>query len=233
MGMYRWQPNMIRFMEDASNHSDYFQNLAAYVEAWCRKGDNICDVGCGLGQLSLQLAMDGFNVAALDLNQTIIRRLRVKAAAVAKLSVICADAFCYQPPEPYDAAVFCSFGSAEEIIFLAKRFGCKQAIVIKRTDNRHRFSIQPSYSKRPAYHDMLDEFRRGGYSVESVETVLHLDQPFRTIEDALDFFNTYSFSEYVVKKEDVLPRLTERDYGEFRYILPVENKLGIVRLMLE
>lgn len=53
--MFRWNKDMIRFLQDASEFCDYHGNLAARIMQELPDGD-ICDAGCGLGYLSLALS---------------------------------------------------------------------------------------------------------------------------------------------------------------------------------
>ena len=50
-----WHKDMIRFMTDASEYGDYYQQLTEKMLLWLRKDMHICDAGSGLGYLSLAL----------------------------------------------------------------------------------------------------------------------------------------------------------------------------------
>ena len=54
--MFIWNEDMIRFLRDASEHSDYHHLLAEYLAKRLPENAHVCDAGCGLGYLSLQLA---------------------------------------------------------------------------------------------------------------------------------------------------------------------------------
>ena len=54
--MSMWRPDMVRFMRDAATHSDYNARLRDMMLPYLHPQDSICDVGCGLGYLSLALA---------------------------------------------------------------------------------------------------------------------------------------------------------------------------------
>lgn len=51
--MFIWNEDMIRFLRDASEHSDYHHLLAEYLAKRLPENAHVCDAGCGLGYLSL------------------------------------------------------------------------------------------------------------------------------------------------------------------------------------
>ena len=61
-----WDADTIRFMIDACEHAPYNRELAAYIGPRLAPGAHVCDAGCGLGYLSLELARHAGRVTAVD-----------------------------------------------------------------------------------------------------------------------------------------------------------------------
>lgn len=53
---FTWTPEQIRWYENASHYEPFHQQLAALLLPMLRPDDTICDWGCGLGKVSLELA---------------------------------------------------------------------------------------------------------------------------------------------------------------------------------
>ena len=63
-----WHKDMIRFMTDASEYGDYYQQLTEKMLPWLTSDMHICDAGSGLGYLSLALSPHVGQVTAVERN---------------------------------------------------------------------------------------------------------------------------------------------------------------------
>ena len=54
--MFRWTDDMVRFMRDAAGFGSYQTELAGWICSQIPQARHVCDAGCGLGFLALQLA---------------------------------------------------------------------------------------------------------------------------------------------------------------------------------
>lgn len=76
MRMSRWTPEIVRFMEDAARFTPYFSTIAALVRAVMPEGGLLCDAGCGMGQLSRELAPWAGRIDAIDASPAAIAYVR-------------------------------------------------------------------------------------------------------------------------------------------------------------
>lgn len=74
--MFLWNEDMIRFLRDASEQSDYHRLLAGYLAERLPENAHVCDAGCGLGYLSLRLAPYCRQVTAADVSADALAVLR-------------------------------------------------------------------------------------------------------------------------------------------------------------
>ena len=225
--MYRWEPDMIRYMRDASEHSRYHQELVAQMLPWLKKDTHICDAGCGLGYLSMALVEHVGHVTAVDINADALRGLEEKA--LSNVTVLRGDITALPPSRPYDAMVFCFFGGIEEILRIAKEQCGGSVFVISRNYTAHRFSV--------------GEYPTGNYGFSRAKMVLHekgiaftektlqveLGQPFHSLEDARRFFELYSRDDnkQLITDEFLREKLMEQP-GEFPWYLPHLRKIGFL-----
>ena len=121
--MFSWSADTVRFMADACRRTDFHEKLTALLLPYLKPTDHICDAGCGLGYLSLALSSHAAHITAAERDAAALSVLRqeLDARGVANVTPLCADVLAYTPPVPFDAMVFCFFGSMEEILAAALR----------------------------------------------------------------------------------------------------------------
>lgn len=231
--MFRWTDDMIRFMADAAGRTDFHQRLAAELLPWLHPDDAVCDAGCGLGYLSLALAPHVRNVTAVEREQRALAVLERELAArhIENVTPLCADVFTHRPDRPYDAMVFCFFGSMDEILSVAAAQCRGTVIAVKRDQTDHRFTV----TKQPlgGIHGVDAACRRMaelGIPYELKRTAFRFDQPFRSWEDARRFFEMYRRRDdaSLITDELLRQRLEATGDDEFPWRLPSARPAGII-----
>ena len=226
--MYRWEPDMIRYMRDASENSSYNRELVAELLPWLNQEMRVCDAGCGLGYLSMELARHVGHVTAVDINADALQDLREKA--ISNVTVRCGDIGALQPDQPYDAMVFCFFGGIEEILRLAKEQCGGSVFVISRNYTTHRFSVGDYPTGNYGFSRAKMVLSEKGIPFEEKALQLEFGQPFRSLEDARRFFELYSRDENkrLITDEFLKEKLVEQP-GEFPWYLPHLRNIGFLR----
>lgn len=229
--MFRWEPQMVRFMRDASEYGSYYSELAERISRHLPDDAHVCDAGCGLGYLSRELSAFCRHVSAVDIAPQALEVLRKNAQPSDRgnISIIEGDVARCQPKVPYDAMVFCFFGKTDEILRIAKKQCSGRVVIITRNWDKHRFTL----TDKPIEHSLLTtaDLRALGARFKSETFALEMGQPFRTLEDAVDFFRIYSRDQAAqsITEEDVSGRLTHQPSGEFPYYLP---SLKVMRMIV-
>lgn len=229
-----WTDDSIRFMQDASEHSDFHERLASLLAPLLPPQARVIEAGCGLGHLSKALAPYCHRIVALDRSSSATAVAAKLAKAVPNMSAVCSDLWEFTPSEPLDAAVFCYFGRMEEILRFAKKHNIPKVLVIKRDIAYHRFSLteQPVRFESLQYSRELLENEGIAYSVSHHR--LSFDQPFRSVADAVRFFQIYSRDPepQEIGEQQVLPRLIAEDRPPFLYRLPETKRFAILSFTL-
>ena len=155
--MFIWNEDMIRFLRDASEHSDYHHLLAEYLAKRLPKNAHVCDAGCGLGYLSLRLAPYCRQVTAVDISPEALAVLTASCEkeGIKNVAIRCGKIAELPPDEPYDAMVFCFFGTGKETLHIAKKQCCGPVIIIKKGWSEHRFSLGKQKMDHESYTDTL------------------------------------------------------------------------------
>ena len=226
--MYQWTPEMVRYMGDASAHSDYHARLAALMAPWLTKDMHICDAGCGLGDLAAALTPYAGHVTAVDRNENALAALREKN--LPGVTALCGDIAALTPQRPYDAMVFCFFGGIDEILTLAKRQCRGKVFIITRNYTTHRFSVGSHRTGTYGYRTSHDTLTALGIPFTEETMELEFGQPFRCFADARRFYETYSkdADKAVITDEFLREKLVENPEGKYPWYMPHRRSLALL-----
>ena len=215
-------------MADAANETDFHRRLAAELLPYLTPEDAVCDAGCGLGHLSLALSPHVRTVTAVEREQRALAVLERELALrhIKNVHPCCEDVFVHRPEKPYDAMVFCFFGSIEEILAAAVRCCRGTVLAVVRNDARHRFSGKSRGPGRHSYDTACRILTEKGISFTTRAASFAFDQPFRSLEAARRFFELYGGS------EDWRARLVETGDPEFPWQLPSRREFGLITFQM-
>ena len=97
--MFRWTDDMVRFMRDAAGFGSYQTELAGWICGQIPDAQHVCDAGCGLGFLALQLAQRYPRVTAADISEQAldIAHAQAEEKRVSNLEIVQTDLLAYAP----------------------------------------------------------------------------------------------------------------------------------------
>ncbi len=230
--MFTWNADMIRFMLDAAAENGYYDEIARRMAAHLPPDAHVCDAGCGLGLLSLALSPYCRQITAVDISAEPIRVLErlVRERGVQNVTPVCADIHAMHPETPYDALVCCFFGTTEEMLHLGKAQCSGQVFQLKKNWTHHRFSLTAQPLKRFTTSETVQCLTRYGIPYETETFDVETGQPFRTVQDAVRFFEIYSRDDGAPSLEAVRDRLQQRPDPVFPYYLPSPKTLCMISL---
>lgn len=235
MRMSSWTPDIIRFMEDASSYTPYFDALAAVVLRFAGPAARACDAGCGMGQLSFSLAPHVERIDAVDLSPNAISyvRTQVKAKGPRNVRPCAANVASLRLREPYDLMVF-NLSASLEHAWNAARGRCRGTLVVI---NKMHGASCASVERSPSAHDLGRRLRGiGALGIACAGTELDLEfgQPFRSLEDATRYCALFRTRDFPAgpSRADLARLLDETGDARFPYYLPVRRRLALIALDL-
>lgn len=232
MKMLEWRPEMIRYMQDASEHTEYNQTIAAQIMPYLKPDARICDAGCGLGYLSLELAPYVQTVTAADINPDALDSLQTvcRKRGIGNIRTQCGKIEEHPPVVPYDAMVFCFFGSIEEVLSITAQQCKGDVFVIVRNYPNHRFSVGQHPHQLGGYSHFCSVLEEKGIPYEKSELELEFGQPLRSLEDAKHFYCTYSndLDKSLITDDFIQKQVVRTENKEFPYYLPHIRKIGFL-----
>ena len=231
--MYLWKPEMIRFMRDASEYGSYSSELARLMLPYLTEDSRVCDAGCGLGYLSLELARRVRTVTAVDVNEDALRVLRGNCAqrGIGNVEAVCADVFTLKPKEKFTHMVFCYFGDIDAIAAHAQSLCDGPVFIFNRNYEMHRFSAAESAGSEANSHEAAcRRLTELGIPFIAQEMEAEFGQPFRSLAAARRYYALYSSGSDPDAEADppVIDRLVETGREDFPYYLPYRKKTGCI-----
>ena len=227
-----WHKDMIRFMTDASEYGDYYQQLTEKMLLWLRKDMHICDAGSGLGYLSLALAPHVRQVTAVEKHPDAAAVLtdNCRKHQIGNVISRCGSIDEVLPAEKYDAMVFCFFGGIQHTLELAKRQCRGDVFVFTRNYRNHRFSagnLPTGWDGYPEFKNLLEELE---IPFQQQTLALEFGQPFRDLSDARLFFELYSKDQdaSMVTEEFLRSKLVESGREDFPWYSPHQRQIAFL-----
>ncbi len=222
--MQDWDAASVGFMRDAAEYGTFFEELTQRLLPWLPTDGHICDAGCGIGGLALELSRHCRRVTAVDVAEAPINALQSRPLPK-NLRVFCEDIFSMSAR--YDAMVFCYFGRIRQILQIAARQCCGRVIVVKRNCLEHRFSARPVERSEHSFdeaHTLLSEL---GIAYQSEMLQLEFGQPFRSLSAAERFFSLYDRSGAKLTQAQLSERLIPTDNEVYPYYLPMQRDMEL------
>lgn len=236
MHTYQWGSERVRFMMDACEYGEYHHQLAQLLAPYLEGAAHVCDVGCGLGYLSLELAKVVPYVTAVEVDEEAISVLRENCTmrGIDNIHVLCSDAFSLDKSYQFDHMIFCVFGTVEEVLSIGEKHCTGDILLITRNEKHHRFSHEKEAlrDRKYSFENKCYELRKRGIPFESEEFTLEFGQPLRSLEDAAAFYALYS-KKGNLTQEELLERLEKTNRQDFPYYLPKKSNLGFIKISLK
>ena len=174
----------MRWMQDAAACGDHYERLAGWIKDCLPASSRVLDAGCGTGALSRALAPWVESVTALDSSALALEALM--ADRPSNVYPVEADAFSFEPAQPFDVLLLCYFARPDE--FLQLSYLCRGTVILICDEGRS-----------PAYETAL---RASGIPFEKSLLSLRLDQPLRSHEDAEAYAAHYKRSAAARRQDD-------------------------------
>ncbi|MDR1953313.1 MAG: class I SAM-dependent methyltransferase [Clostridiales Family XIII bacterium] len=230
---FEWTDETIVFFERASRYTGFHEKLAALIRPYVKKGEELIDVGCGLGRIDFEIADDVKSITAIDKDPAVIEYMneRVRVLGVTNIVPTVADA-CTVADGAYDILLLSFFGaSAGDLKALIAKARRRVILITHGADTDPRHSLIQRKPKRIFAREAETFFKTEGYVYRAYTANLDFSQPFKSKEEALRFFEYYASerdSETQEARADLfMSRLAETGDAVYPYLLPKPKDVGI------
>ena len=229
MKPFSWNKEGVGWFLDASKQTGFHARLAQCLVPYLEPDDTLCDLGCGLGQLDLELAPYISKLTAVDTDARVIEMLRREAASrgMRNLDARCEDAATMGGS--FDVVLMSFFGrSGAE----ADRFEklCRRK-VIRIVNAANRGNLYPG-GYRSIQKDTIPivkselEARGRAYTL-AVETI-EFGQPLRSRQAARQFVRSHAPNAEMREIDAFLEtHAVETGRADFPFYLPNRKQIGV------
>ncbi|MBF4692503.1 class I SAM-dependent methyltransferase [Fusibacter ferrireducens] len=232
--MFLWKPKMIDYMKDAYEFHAAHDRLAEKLQHHLPKNAHVCDAGCGLGYFSLALSTRCEHVTAIDIAPSPLAILRQNIADLGydNIEIIEGDILKKPPRKPYDVMVFSFFGTVHETLKIAKKQCDGTVIMLKKNSAFHRFSLTKQVVGSHTYKNARQQLEHYGLPFSYESFSVEMGQPFKSIENAVDFFRLYCRDGHpeAIGEAEIADKLIRSTSEVFPYYLPMAREVGMVVL---
>lgn len=229
--MFLWKKRMAEFMSQAYEYNKSHHSFVNEIKDQINYNDLICDAGCGLGYISLALSPYCRQIHAIDLQEKPLKILKDNISKMNIKNILVKQENIHEMTSSvqYDKMIFSFFGSIEEALSIGKKYCSGQIILLKNDARHHSMSIEKKTYKGPSFVKAKKylEQHQIPYQVKKIKT--EMGQPFRSIEDAVYFFNLYNRNLLKeIKEEDVIELLDPIKHPEYVYFYSVKKDIAII-----
>ncbi|MDR2133145.1 MAG: class I SAM-dependent methyltransferase [Clostridiales Family XIII bacterium] len=238
---YVWNEKTLAWFKVASAHTGFHANLARLVRPLIADCETICDVGCGLGLLDLELAQDVRDILCVDRNEAAIGALNelLRARGTRNVVARAMDANALVG-ERWDAAIMSFFGSSLEDIARFLTLCDKRMILIvhEKSSTGRRVNAISLRAKPFGAAEVSGFLSERGLRFRETRAALEFGQPFKSLADARDFIRTYaSLASHAASAadeaawerlcEDMERRLARTGRADYPLYLPKRKNLAV------
>jgi len=227
--LFAWNEQIARSWREASEYTGYDRAMAALLLPKLDGCRTLCDMGCGLGLVDLELAAHFAEIACVDVSQTALDELRRQAAArgIRNLRTVCADGKTVSGR--WDAVMALFHGTVEDVVPAYLPL-CADRLLLVVHGNAYGTTGPEGYRVRKCCdtESTAAWLAANGYRFTLENGELEFGQPHRSFEDALTY--TRNFTKNVPEDEletYVRRTVTETGRADFPLYTPKKRTFGI------
>ncbi|SDG59960.1 SAM-dependent methyltransferase [Desulfosporosinus hippei] len=226
---FEWNAQTIRWYEEANAYSGFFRKVADLIAPMLRSCTTLCDIGCGLGLLDLELSPSISSITCIDINLNALGALQ-KQVDARQISNIRPRLMDYRAlKEDWDVICVSFFGSREVEEFLPH---CRKLIAV--VGKKQQTELYPEKYRKFLKNtpEKVEEFlkeKRIDYVL--TEAAFEFGQPFHSRADAEDFLRTHCPA---ISAEDLsnflLKSLKTTGDSRFPWVIPRLKSIGVFEI---
>jgi predicted RNA methylase len=220
--MFVWTDESIYWYQTAARWTDYHARLIEELEEFLCEEDEVCDVGCGLGFLSVVASPLVKQVTSVDVEPKVLQILsdEIEKQGIQNITPINKN-WKTLPANYCDTVLACSFGNMERDFFDFMRIARKRLILIRRgkSEGGLGFNSLWKYNHGAETYRKYLEDHNIPYRFKTFQA--DFGQPLTSPEEATRFVDYYCLKPEMQSMEEYLDvHMTQIDHEEYKYFFP-------------
>jgi len=222
---FEWNPDTIRWYQAANQYTGFYKNIAELITPCLEGYSTLCDIGCGLGLIDLELSKCIRNITCIDINQHAIEALQksIEERKITNIQPLVMDS--QDINQSWDVIYISFFGARELETFLPH---CKKLIAVM--NKKQQVELYPKkYRKvnKTTAGEVEERLKKQEIHNSQREVSFEFGQPLNSREDAEKFVRTHASE---ITQEDLERFLAERlsETGDNEYPFFISRMKSIV-----
>jgi SAM-dependent methyltransferase len=216
----------------AIEYTAFYKKLAVLIDPYLHPSWDLADVGCGSGEIDLELAPSVNSITAIDINKEALAKLDSRIDdltshgnnSAGKIVTMRAGAYTLAD-KMWDVFLLC-FYMVPQLNLIELIAKARERVIIITHEHRAegRFEPLPEYYRSLFDEDVLEDLIKSlGYNYKKEQAILPFGQPFKSIED----IHYYLENLPEIQRLSIEDRITHTGRHDFPYYLPNNFNVGI------
>lgn len=233
MHMFIWTAEKIHWYQQAANYTKYYQEIFQKIAPFIKKTDHVCDLGCGLGDLSIEIATIANKVTSIDISEDALNVLKEKITRkqIENIEVVQSDWADLDLTPQWDIVVVSFFRQNYEDFVKLLKMARQKVIVVATNGSEDTFLPKAKKNRNEGKVDDLKRtFNEHGLQFTCIEQAVQFGQPLASVDDAQAYIKQYvPDCEQDVMEAHIEKRLLKIKDGDFsgQYFFPNKKEIGI------
>ncbi len=223
---FNWNAETIRWYQEANEYTGFFKLITELIAPSLVGYSTLCDIGCGLGLMDLELYNSIEHITCIDISQEAIDALK-QTLIDRNIANIEARTMDYKDiNENWDIIAISFFGGRQLVEFLPR---CKKLLAILGDSNTTELSPE-RYNpfKRYTVSEAEQALQLEGIPYSLTHAAFDFGQPLASRKDAANFVLSHSPGINSKDMENFLDeRLVETGEEKYPFYLPRMKSIGI------
>lgn len=232
--LFDWTYEKIEYFITASEYTEFHKKLAKFIVPYLDKDDNLIDVGCGLGRIDLEIADKVKTITAIDENAKVIEAFLndVRERGITNIFPKIKD-FNDIKENQWDTLLLSFFGEPDEKMKALIGSVPKRTILITHGEDNEPLNSKVHPLVKTVFVSELESyFIEMNYKYTKQNVVIDFGQPLKSMDDAIEFLNSYALQRNEREKKErldvMLARVVETGDSRFPFFLPKERHISIL-----
>lgn len=226
--MFLWNDKSLKWMRDAANYTNYYTIISEQLKDILTEESSVCEIGCGIGYLSLNMAKYVKDILAVDVSEKALETMKeeMNDREITNIQIINADwhnLLDYYGENKFHITMYSNFTAIttdwEKLKAITSRY---IVAVLPRVQN-------PNYGKRETLSNAMEFLDDSGIDYQCITHDLQFGQPFYDENEIDEYLKLYKVNSAEDKKEEIMNHpLTKEGF----YFLDKIKKSGTLIIKL-
>lgn len=207
--MFLWNDKSLKWMRDAANYTNYYSTISQQLKEILTEESRVCEIGCGIGYLSLNIAKYVKDILAVDVSEKALEIMKeeMNYRKIDNIKAIHCDWHnlpdCYGENK-FHITMYSNFTAITTDWEKLKQITSDYIVAVLPR-------IQHQHGKRETLLSAMEFLDSRGVNYQCITHDLQFGQPFYHKNEIDEYLKHYKFHAAEEKKEEIMNHPLTRD----------------------